>query len=64
VSNGNGTFDVVNSSQYYVDHLHSDEKWEEIGQHVISTSTELDLEMPQLPESGDCPRNWSSQQLL
>jgi len=47
-----------------VDYLRSDEKWEEIGQHVISTSTELDLDMPQLPESGDRPRNWSSQQLL
>ena len=35
--------------QYYVDHLRTDEKWEEIWQHVISRSTELDLEMPQLP---------------
>jgi len=35
--------------QYYADHLRSNEKWEEIWQHVISRSTELDLEMPQLP---------------
>jgi hypothetical protein len=34
--------------QYYAD-LRSDEKWEEIWVHVISRSTELDLEMPQLP---------------
>ena len=35
--------------QYYANHLRSDEKWEEIWQHVISRSTELHLEMPQLP---------------
>jgi len=35
--------------QYYADHVRSDEKFEEIWQHVISRSTELDLEMPQLP---------------
>jgi len=50
--------------QYYADHLRSDEKWEEIWQHVISRSTELDLEMPQFQESGDRPINGSSQQLL
>ena len=40
---------VLELRQYYADHLRTDEKWEEIWQHVISRSTELDLEMPQLP---------------
>ena len=35
--------------QYCADYLRSDEKLEEIWQHVISRSTELDLEMPQFP---------------
>jgi hAT family C-terminal dimerisation region len=33
-------------SKYYAD-LRTDEKWEEIWQHMISKSTELDLEIPQ-----------------
>ena len=42
-------FTSSGNAQYYADHLRSNEKWEEIWQHVISRSTELDLEMPQLP---------------
>ena len=34
--------------KYYVD-MRTDEKWEDIWRYVISKSTELDLEMPQLP---------------
>ena len=56
----NGTFNVVNSSQYYADHLRSDEKWEEIWHHVIPRSSELDLDMSQLPESGDGPLEQST----
>ena len=37
-------------------HVRSDEKWEEIWQHVISRSTELDLEMPQLPRVRRLPK--------
>jgi len=56
----NGTFNVVNSSQYYADHQRSDEKWEKIWHHVIPRSSELDLDMSQLPESGDRPLEQST----
>ena len=48
--------DAVSELREYYVPLHTDETWEEVWQHVISKSVELDLESPQLTRVRRPPR--------